>query len=145
MAPRGRAAQPSRDTRKIKDCKSCFRCRQSQRKHHTTICQQKGRTLLNPEATPFHYDAENLQNNAVLHSRRSPLHKSTSKDHHHKRQLVRLHSRSTHIVDEGTQSILFRQLCNVLCDIVGETSKSSNKRVKKRRPKLLLNISIELV
>ena len=45
----------------------------------------------------------------------------------------------------GHRGNLFRQLCNVLCDIVGETSKSSNKRVKQRRPKLLLNISIELV
>ena len=49
-------------------CKSRFRCRHCQRKHHTAICQQKPRSLLNPEATPFQHCAENLQNAAVLHS-----------------------------------------------------------------------------
>ena len=49
-------------------CKSRFRCRHCQRKHHTAICQQKLRSSLNPEATPFQHCTENLQNAAVLHS-----------------------------------------------------------------------------
>ena len=49
-------------------CKSRFRCRLCQCKHHTAICQQKLRSSLNPEATPFQHCTENLQNAAVLHS-----------------------------------------------------------------------------
>ena len=53
-------------------CKSRFRCRHCQRKHHTSICHQKTTNSLNPDAAPFQPETKGLHNATVLHSTTQP-------------------------------------------------------------------------